>query len=47
MPLIPFGEYRPDVTAYDQAFTGAVLDALPGTGSRPRVRRRRLAHSGL
>ncbi len=29
MPLIPFGEYRPDVTDYDQSFTGAVLNALP------------------
>ena len=36
MPLIPFGEYRPDVTDYDQSFTGAVLNALPrGDGYGP------------
>ena len=36
MPLIPFGEYRPDVTDYDQASTGAVLNALPrGDGYGP------------
>ena len=36
MPLIPFGEYRPDVTDYDQAYTGAVLNALPrGDGYGP------------
>jgi len=36
MPLIPFGEYRPDVTDYDQAATGAVLNALPrGDGYGP------------
>jgi hypothetical protein len=36
MPLIPFGEYRPDVTDYDQSSTGAVLNALPrGDGYGP------------
>src|SRR5690242_20220243 len=36
MPLIPFGEYRPDVTDYDQVSTGAVLNALPrGDGYGP------------
>jgi len=36
MPLIPFGEYRPDVTDYDQTSTGAVLNALPrGDGYGP------------
>jgi hypothetical protein len=36
MPLIPFGEYRPDVTDYDQSSTGAVLHALPrGDGYGP------------
>jgi len=36
MPLIPFGEYRPDITDYDQASTGAVLNALPrGDGYGP------------
>jgi hypothetical protein len=36
MPLIPFGDYRPDVTDYDQSSTGAVLNALPrGDGYGP------------
>ena len=36
MPLVSFGEYRPDVTDYDQASTGAVLNALPrGDGYGP------------
>jgi hypothetical protein len=36
MPLIPFGEYRPDVTDYDQSSTAAVLNALPrGDGYGP------------
>jgi hypothetical protein len=36
MPLIPFGEYCPDVTDYDQSSTGAVLNALPrGDGYGP------------
>ena len=36
MPIIPFGDYRPDVTDYDQSSTGAVLNALPrGDGYGP------------
>src|SRR5689334_7905055 len=36
MPLIPFGDYRPDVTDHDQSSTGAVLNALPrGDGYGP------------
>jgi hypothetical protein len=36
MPLVPFGEYRPDVTDYDQAYTDQVLNALPrGDGYGP------------
>ena len=36
MPLIPFGEYRPDVTDYDQGSTNAVLNTLPrGDGYGP------------
>lgn len=36
--MIPFGEYRPDVSDYDEAFTDQVLNALPrldGYGPMP------------
>lgn len=34
--MIPFGEYRPDVSDYDAAYTGQVLNALPrGDGYGP------------
>jgi hypothetical protein len=36
MPLIPFGEYRPDVSDYEQAFTEQVNNVLPrGDGYGP------------
>ena len=36
MPLIPFGEYRPDVSDYDAAYTDQVANALPrGDGYGP------------
>ena len=36
MPIIPFGEYRPDVSDYDQASTSEIVNALPrGDGYGP------------